>query len=228
MKRLSTRRTKLHTIFMLTSGITVFLGIFLLFYVYTNWSAFQSELAFATKKPTPSPTATVTITPSPVPTYEPAHIMIEKIGVDTPLHWNVAAEDTLTYLDKGVAHLKGTAAPGQIGNMFVTGHSSDYVWKRNPYAAVFALLPKLAVGDSITIREHGKAYVYKVAQTKIVDPDHVEVAQPTTTPVLTLMTCYPIGSTKQRYIIHATLVSSPEKPVASNQDSFTAPTIQFR
>ncbi len=128
-----------------------------------------------------------------------------------------------------MAHLAGSARLGQIGNVFITGHSSDYVWKHNPYSAAFALLPKLKSGDIITIRENGKAYVYKVAQTQIVNPNQVEVTKPTTSAVLTLMTCYPVGTTRQRFIVQASLVSSPEKPVPADQlETYTVPEIKFR
>lgn len=222
-------------IYILLEGMVIFTILFIALVVVTNWSAVSNEVAYAVK---PKPEETVIITNSeptvvpvpPTPIDEPAHITIEKIRVDAPIQWNIPPEKTVEALNKGVAHLAGSARPGQIGNIFITGHSSDYIWKRNPYAAVFSLLPKLQIGDAISIHENGKAYIYRVAETKIVNPDEVQVANQTTTPVLTLMTCYPVGTTKQRFVVHATLVSSPEKPVPASDltGNFTVPEIKFR
>lgn len=219
-----------YTLLAMTEGLFVFTGLFLAIFMYANWGAVSNEFAFAFKNPANIAT---TATPSPVasatPVYEPAHIIIEKIGVDTPITWDVSAEDTIEYLNKGVSHLQGSARVGEIGNVFITGHSSDYAWKNNPYGAVFSLVPKLAAGDKITIREHGKAYVYQVAEVKVVKPNQVEVANETTSPVLTLLTCYPVGTSRDRFIVHASLISSPDQPVAVDQGkSYTLPPIKFR
>lgn len=228
---------------MVVQGIAVFMVVLLFAFIYANWPAVKAELAYSRIQkqvaPTTQPTATPTLapvttvtpepTPSPAPIVESPHIVISKIGVDTPINWQVPAERTLDYLTKGVAHLAGSATLGQIGNVFITGHSSDYTWNNNPYAAAFALLPKLAVGDTIQIKENGKTFEYKVANTKIVAADNVEITRPTTTPVLTLMTCYPIGTTRERYIVQAALTSSPTQLTATTQaDSTALPEIKFR
>lgn len=229
------RKYRLYSVLIALEGLFFFWALFLGIILYANWGAAKNEVVFAFKEygwiktasPTPSPSTS--LTPTPAPTIEPAHIIISKIGIDVPLQWDIPAEETTKFLNKGVAHLKGSAKLGQEGNLFITGHSSDYAWKKNPYAAVFSLVPKLVAGDKITIRENGKEYVYQVAETKIVDPDHVEVASPTTTPILTLLTCYPVGTTKDRFVVHASLISSPEKPVKVDPTkAYTLPELKFR
>jgi sortase A len=231
------KKQKLYTLFLSLIGLVVFIGVLLGFTIYSNWPAVQNELAYAFRHtetnatPTPSPSAqTKTIIPTPIVVNEPAHIIIDKIGVDVAVQWDIAAEDTIPALDHGVAHLKGSAELGQVGNLFITGHSSDYVWKHNPFAAVFSLLPKLVAGDTITIRQNGQAFVYKVTETKIVHPTQVEVTNATDTPILTLMTCYPIGTSKDRFIVQATLISSPQiiQPTVQNNGSISVPVINFR
>ncbi len=225
------KRDRLHNIFIIVQGLCIFTGLLLLIVAYANWSAFQSELNYSLKKATPSASPTPNVPPSatPIPIVEAPHLLIDTIGLDVPISWDVPAELTTDYLNKGVAHLAGSAHLGEVGNLFITGHSSDYVWKHNPYAATFALLPKLKENDTITIRENGQVYTYKVNQTRIVNPDQVEVANQTTTPVLTLMTCYPIGTTRQRFIVHASLVSSPNKVnAAATKPDYTLPEIKFR
>ena len=47
---------------------------------------------------------------------------------------------------------------------------------------------------------------YHVERTWIVDPEDVSVLDPTTTPALTLVTCYPfyyVGSAPERFIVRA-------------------------
>ncbi len=224
------RLRRLHTLFIAILTAVIFLCLFLGFFIYANWPALSNEIQYARKKqvvsvtsPTPLP---VIVTPQPI--QESPHIIISKIDVDAPISWEITGEQTLEALNHGVAHLAGSARLGEIGNLFITGHSSDYSWKKNPYAAVFSLVPKLTQGDIITIRENGKAYAYQVVETKIVTPDEVEVANATTTSVLTLMTCYPIGTTQKRFIVHAQLISSPEKPVTRNSFQGSVPAIQFR
>lgn len=219
-------------LFIIIEGLITFCVIFLSVLLYANWDAVKNELAYALNAPSGN---VVVVSPSPNPSttpesiIEPAHIVISKINIDALINWDIPAEQTVEALNSGVAHLKGSAKLGEAGNVFITGHSSDYVWKKNPYAAVFSLLPKLQTGDIITIRENGQEYVYKVIQTRIVNPNQVEVTKPTTTPVLTLMTCYPVGTAKQRFIVHAALVSSPRQPVTiDNQATYTLPEIKFR
>ncbi len=237
-RSLRKRKQQLHLLFLACLGLTVFTAIFLVFTVYANWAAVKNEVAYRLQQPpvpTPLPlpskrsAATPAPTPTPIPIVEAPHIIIDKIGLDVPISWDVPVDQTVEYLNHGVAHLAGSAHLGEIGNVFITGHSSDYVWKKNPYAAVFSLLPKLEDGDTITVRENGKTYVYRLISTRIVNPDQVEVTKPTLTPILSLMTCYPVGSTRQRYIVQAALISSPEKPVAvSQQQAETLPAIKFR
>ncbi len=233
MKHYDKQSQKAHNLFILTEGLVIFLALFLAIVIYANWDAVKDEMNFAVKSQNqgePTPPAVQVVDPTTTSIEEPAHIIINKIGVDTPILWDTPIESTLDALNHGVAHLKGTARLGQVGNVFITGHSSDYSWKKNPYAAVFSLVPKLIIGDIITIRENGKAYTYKVAQTKVVSPKQVEVTQQTPTPMLTLMTCYPVGTTRDRFIVHATLVSGPTDQASgtSPAPNQSLPEIKFR
>jgi LPXTG-site transpeptidase (sortase) family protein len=230
------KKQKLHNLFIATEGLVIFTLIFLSIMIYANWAAVVNEIGYAAQpKSTPVPTTPSTpivatpATPTPTPIVEPAHIVIDKISVDAPIQWDIPVNDTVEALNHGLAHLDGSARPGEVGNLFLTGHSSDYVWKKNPYAAVFSLLPKLAAGDVFSIRENGSEYIYRVSETKIVNPDQVEVAAPTENSMATLMTCYPIGSTRQRFVVQADLISSPT--LASKKTSSTPqtlPEIRFR
>jgi sortase A len=54
-----------------------------------------------------------------------------------------------------------------------------------------------------------RLYRYRISKTWIVEPDDVYVLDPTETPALTLVTCYPfefVGHAPRRFIVRAELV----------------------
>jgi LPXTG-site transpeptidase (sortase) family protein len=109
-------------------------------------------------------------------------------------------------LEKGVVRYPGTATPEQNGNMFIFGHSSNYVWSEGSYNQIFALLPKLEKGDDIIVFYNQKKYTYVVREKKIVSPGDVKaIKNDKTKKEINLMTCYPIGTTLRRMIIFADL-----------------------
>lgn len=118
-------------------------------------------------------------------------------------------------LRNGVVHYPGTAAPGQHGNFFVTGHSSYYPWDSGEYKEVFALLSKLEVGDIYVAYYDQKKYTYKVTVKKEVSPTQVDVlTQPKDKRVSTLMTCTPLGTALRRLIIQAELIEEEGRQIA--------------
>ncbi|WP_163541718.1 class E sortase [Occultella kanbiaonis] len=115
--------------------------------------------------------------------------------------------DRPTVLDAGrVGHYSETAQAGQIGNFSVAGH-------RQTYGKPFYSIDTLEAGDQIIVRTAQAWYVYAVTTSDIVRPDQVEVIAPVpgdpaavaTDAMLTLTTCHPLWSTRERYIVHAQL-----------------------
>ena len=127
-----------------------------------------------------------------------AIIRIPKIGLDRIVVEGVGVED----LKKGPGHFPGTALPGQKGNVVISGH-------RTTYGAPFYRLDELAVGDKITLVDLTDTYTYKVTETKIVKPTDLTVVVPSTDSRLTLTTCHPRFSARQRLIVIASLVEKP-------------------
>lgn len=112
----------------------------------------------------------------------------------------VGAED----LKRGPGHYPGTADPGQPGNMAIAGH-------RTTYGAPFADLDRLESGDEVRVTDRsGVRAVYRVREQRIVAPGDVWVLMPdplgTGTPTLTLTTCHPRFSNRQRLVVFAELV----------------------
>ena len=125
-------------------------------------------------------------------------IRIPRIGLDLPLLEMADCDDT-TNLNKGPAHIGGTALPGTAGNCGIAGH-------RSTYSRPFAQLGSLQAGDEIIVfGPAGSRYVYRVTQIWVVSPSQVSVLYATPRPSLTLVTCHPYGSSQSRLIVRAVI-----------------------
>ncbi|MBI2022214.1 sortase [Candidatus Daviesbacteria bacterium] len=113
--------------------------------------------------------------------------------------------------ESNLAHLKGTALPGEKGNIFITGHSSlplpFSAGKQKPF---FVNLPNIKKGDEIILKALGQSYAYEVLGMRIVDPKDLSVINPPDSQgrYLSLMTCVPPGFNTKRLIVLARLKQS--------------------
>ena len=138
-------------------------------------------------------------------------IIIPDLDVNVPLLQSsftnnitqITKEDMDKDLYKGVVQYPTTPLAGQWGNTLVFWHTSYESRKHNPYATVFAKLPKLTNGNIMQVIQNGKLYEYEMVDRKIVAPSQVneEYMKYTKGNYLTLLGCYPIGSDKQRIMI---------------------------
>jgi sortase A len=140
----------------------------------------------------------------------PGRLSIPKLGLQVPLIFSESPDNFDHDLTRGVIHYPGTALPGEKGTVYVSGHSSDYLWKKHPYKQVFAKLNFLEPGDDIFVDVYGldgKLYNfrYKVFEEKIYAPDDQTQFIDNTQAKLNLSTCWPIGTQKDRYIVSALL-----------------------
>jgi sortase A len=135
---------------------------------------------------------------------------VPNLKINVPVIWDVDGnnkEEYLQALEKGVAHLKNSAKPGEGSNIFIFGHSSYYWYKPGEYKQIFRALDQLKPGDQIILHDQlGRLFKYQVVGQEIVTPDKVEVASPTSFEQLTLMTCWPPNSTTKRLIVFARLI----------------------
>ena len=145
-------------------------------------------------------------------------VIVSRLNIHAPIHepqidmndvgdWSDIERQIQDALKDGVVHFPGSGRFGQIGNAFITGHSSYYPWDDGRYKDVFALLPKVLVGDEVDVWSGGKEYIYRVTDTDKVQPSQTEVLAPTTDKRLTMMTCYPVGTSLKRFIVTAELES---------------------
>lgn len=130
----------------------------------------------------------------------PAYIRIPAIGLEEEVREGSDDEEELyRLLAQGPIHLPHTGFPGWPGNCVISGH-------RTTYTRPFNRLDELRPGDPIYIRNPRGIYEYRVYQTRYANPAE-NVTLQTEEPVLTLTTCAPEGSSRQRLVIRASLSS---------------------
>lgn len=157
-----------------------------------------------------------------LPKIDDNHLIIPSIDVNAPVTWNVPNNptDTLANLKNGLVHIAGTALPGQKGNVFISGHSSNYPWVKSDYNNIFALLNKVVVGDVVHLKYSGKDYLYKVSEINVVKPNDSSVMQSTGSSMLSLMTCTPVGTNLKRLVVVANQIyPSPNINTKTNTDN---------
>ncbi len=161
---------------------------------------------------TPTPTTQSTEKPSiPEPTPEvvkrnpPAtRLVIPSLGIDAPVvevpitnkTWDVSP------LTHEIAHLRGTANPGEKNNMVLAGHVT---LKRG--AGPFLHLESLEPGDVAIVYAGERAYSYRVVSKRYIGPTDVSIAYPTPDPILTLITCTNWDAENRRYLERVALVA---------------------
>lgn len=140
----------------------------------------------------------------------PDYLIIKSLGISAPVIY-ISEKNEKTYqtaLASGVVHYPGTANPGELGNCYIFGHSSDYLWSKGKYKSVFAILPSIKLGDIITVSNiQGQVFEYVVTGSRKVAANDLSVLdqQGNKKKLLTLQTSYPIGTALARWIVVAEL-----------------------
>jgi len=144
-------------------------------------------------------------------TGEPNMVYIPDVGIAAPIVYITQEQnnqdDHQAALANGVVHYPGTSKPGEYGNPYIFGHSSDYFWKEGNYKQIFKPLIDIPLDTVIKITDQeGKLFYYKVIETKIVGPDETSVLeQDYERQILTLQTSWPLGTALKRYLVIAEL-----------------------
>ena len=209
----------------------VFTVLFILFLQYNRliFAPIMAYIAPGNSNDTEITAIDPTITAAP--TAEPK-LIIPKLNIDVPAHFNIA-NGTATIdnaMNHGVAQFKipgADALPGQVGNLVISGHSAGDIYSNNQYKFIFSGLERLQDNDLIYVNYNSVRYTYKVTKKQTVEPtDVAALVYPTSKPILTLITCTPLGSDRYRLLVTAEQVSPTyeEKAVSTptNTDSTTA------
>jgi sortase A len=115
-------------------------------------------------------------------------------------------------LKNGPGHIPGTALPGELGNVVLSGH-------RTTYGAPFERFGELEPGHEVVLETRDGWFTYTVQGSEIVAPTAVEVTyavpgDPEAAPterLLTLTTCHPKYSARERLIVRAVLTAASDK-----------------
>jgi sortase A len=173
---------------------------------------------------TTTTTAPATIELPPLKEGDPlGRIIIPKIGVN----WIFVEGTNRDDLAKGPGHYTGTPFPGQIGNAAIAGHRTTH---GAPFYNVDQLQPRTAThpGDYIVTQTLIGQHVFEVIDSRIVKPSDTWVAGPMSLPeqqlnhigealspnnaYLTLTSCNPRFSARERIVILAELINPKQEP----------------
>ena len=150
------------------------------------------------------PTATV------APTADP-RLLIPKLNVDVPVAFGINNSEVDAAMNNGVAQFAipgANALPGEVGNLVISGHSAGDIYSSNQYKFIFSGLERLVAGDTIYINYESKRYTYSVTKLETVEPtDVAALIYPTNKPMLTLITCTPLGTARYRLLVTAEQVN---------------------
>ena len=154
-------------------------------------------------------------------------LVIPKIGKNIPMvevtkkrvaDINELQDVFMQELEKWVVRYPGSAKPGTEGTTFIFWHSSNFPWVPGDYNNVFALLDKVVYDDPIIVYFDQKKYVYKIREKQVIHPGDVAVLKRNKkVNEITLMTCWPVGTTLKRLVITGELVEGGEIIAQKNE-----------
>ncbi len=146
---------------------------------------------------------------SPLPERPATRLVIPALELDIPVTISPIANQTWQVDHLGqdlVGHLEGTASPGDPSNVVLAGHVTI---AHNVYGP-FAGLGQLEAGEPIILYTGDQSYTYIMDYRKLVERTDIQVAYPTDTARVTLITCSnwsdELGAYEQRLIVVGYLV----------------------
>lgn len=183
-------------------GLTL-VGIAFAIVFTTFWPVIREEFGYNVRQTVP-----ILQKRNIIPVDRDFGVVIPKIGANSVVVPNVNPYNSQEYqkaLTLGVAHAKGSAKPGNPGNVFLFSHSSINFYEATRYNSVFYLLSKVVKGDFVYVYYKDTKYIYTVTDKKIVAPSAVAYLGPMNKfqETLTLMTCWPPGTTAGRLLVIA-------------------------
>ncbi|MCX6808547.1 MAG: sortase [Candidatus Berkelbacteria bacterium] len=207
-------------------------------YLFVNYPAFHDKILFWYKSDIKAETPTLIApeigtapiaavsdetrgvsTTQYVPDLSENEIYIPSLQITAPITWRVpnVATKVSDGLSKGVIQVDGTALPGQNGNVYITGHSSNYVWAKGNYNSIFAVINRLVAGDLVYLNYRNKIFTYKVTDQKVVAASDLSIMAQTDGARLSIVTCWPVGTSFKRMVVLADQIS-PDPALNSSSD----------
>ena len=128
----------------------------------------------------------------------PTRVAIPAIDVDSPVVevavvWD-GDQQVWQRPKRSVGHHVGTASPGELGNVVLSGHINSPVrGEGSVFRRLLEIPERLRAGEPIEVLVYteDRTYVYRIVQSEVLEPDEVRPFDPTERPTLTLVTCVP-------------------------------------
>ena len=127
-------------------------------------------------------------------------IVIPSIQIDEPI---VESNTINSIKNGGTWRRPNTSTPNRDGNTVIIGHR---FYGSN--TSTFYHLDKVEVGEKMAVYWEGIEILYEVTEVKIVDESAIEIEAPTKSRQLTIYTCHPIWTAKQRLVV----IAKPVEP----------------
>jgi sortase A len=125
-------------------------------------------------------------------------LRLRRLGIDVVVVQGVTADA----LRAGAGHYPSTPLPGRRGNVAVAGH-------RTTYGKPFRHLDEVRPGDRIELATPVGTFVYEVTVGPfVVAPRDLSVLRQDQRSMLTLTTCNPVHSARERLVVQAMLVGA--------------------
>ena len=134
-----------------------------------------------------------------IPTASPVtRLRVRRVGIDVVVVEGVTAEA----LRAGAGHYPNTPLPGERGNVAIAGH-------RVTYGRPFRHMDRIVRGDRIELETPVGTYVYVVTRGPfVVEPKDLSVLEQDQRAMLTLTTCNPVHSARERLVVQAVLADA--------------------
>lgn len=113
----------------------------------------------------------------------------------------------MTELEKWIVRYPWSSTPWEKWNSFIFWHSSNFPWAKWDYNDALALLDNVVFWDEIIVYYNQKKYTYKIKEKNIIKPGDVSVLKRDTwKSEISIMTCWPVGTTLNRMIVVGELI----------------------
>jgi len=115
------------------------------------------------------------------PVVIPNQLTIPDLQIDIPIVSAHIVDGIWETSHASVSFLAQSATPGESGNIVMYGHNK---------VGILANLKKAKMGQTIYITTSDRLlHTYQIQEIITVNPDQIELVQPTTTEILTIYTC---------------------------------------
>jgi sortase A len=201
-------RKSRHFVPIMAAGLTMVVFLFLQYnrILLANVEAYVSPGSIDPANIIVDPTVNVPVSKEP-------RLIIPKINVDVPVIYDTKSDQAsqLNAMQKGVAWFGIPGAdshPGQVGNTVLSGHSSNDLFDPGDFKFIFARLEQLDIDDTFYLNYQGTRYTYSITKKEVVRPTDVgKLIYKTDKPIVTLITCVPVGTAQSRLLVTAEQIS---------------------